>query len=100
MRLFSPRKTTLLFVIRDKTKVLQHARPDYVYLRHLTFVLPFSYFVFLADSYGIFRASTKGRYSKGLVKSFPFISTSAVFFHFRLSQWSPFYFIPDMGFSC
>lgn len=71
MRLFSPRKTTLLFVIRDKTKVytlhpLMRTCPVLYYYIHL-----FTMFLaFCTDSVGKFGAYSKRRYSKGDFSSF------------------------------
>jgi len=66
MRLFSPRKTTLLFVIRDKTKVytllpLMRMCPVlYYYIHWFTMFL-----AFCTDSVGKFGAYSERRYSKG-----------------------------------
>lgn len=72
MRLFSPRKTTLLFVIRDKTKVWSHVFLLRLYasftLWNIISLLCLSVCpvgTVLADSSWISRAHSKRRYSKG-----------------------------------
>lgn len=73
MRLFSPRKTRLLFVIRDKTKVCIF-KASIFFWKNIFFVLTtlivsnsfsFSFGFSPVDSIGTFRTSIKGRYSKG-----------------------------------
>lgn len=72
MRLFSPRKTTILFVIRDKTKVRIHVFVIRLYAHFALWIMisllslnvcPVD--TVLADSTWIFRAHSKRRYSEG-----------------------------------
>ena len=62
MRLFSPRKTTMLFVIRDKTRV-------HSLLFSLSLLLLYHYcfvdVILDADATGELRACPKRRYSEG-----------------------------------
>lgn len=70
MRLFSPRKTTMLFVIRDKTRVdsllfsisfFLHCRyPTANWYKHCLLM------ILAADAVGKFRACVKRRYSEGI----------------------------------
>lgn len=63
MRLFSPRKTTMLFVIRDKTRV--HSFLFFLYTLQSSNILCFVDVIFGADAIGKLRACLKGRYSEG-----------------------------------
>jgi len=76
MRLFSPRKTTLLFVIRDQTKVWIYVVElllrwlKYFWLLNVSSVIWWLFALFVivySDSTWVSGACSKGRYSEGIL---------------------------------
>lgn len=113
MRLFSPRKTTLMFVIRDKTKVWIYAPVFLLQLFHVycasflecTFFVPYwiciRFITVHVDPTWIFGACSKGRYSEGIFLHILLCSSYAFFFslvnYLFVSEFSKLIIVADMG---
>lgn len=68
MRLFSPRKTTLLFVIRDKSRVCFHFFNTNIHQANGQKLISFAPFnnIMFPDTFGEFGTYFEGRYWKGI----------------------------------